>query len=80
MLKMNSTQEKLELVAIIKGCYTDNFGNLTSYQYRIFNTDTVETFIKLTSYELEKHPSAKQEICFMNQLNNYYIAKSIKGV
>ena len=78
---MNSTEKNnLIVVATIKGSYTDNFGNPTTYEYRIFNTDTVETFIKLATCELNKHSNAKQQISFMNQLTNYYIEKSIKGV
>ena len=80
MLNMDSRKNNLIVIATIKGSYTDNFGNFTTYEYRIFNTDTVETFIKLTTCELERHPSAKQQINFMNQLTQYYIEKSIKGV
>ena len=78
---MNSKEKKnLEVVATVTGSYKDRFGNLTKYEYRIFNTDTVETFIKLATCELNKHPSANQQIVFKNQLTQYYIEKSIKGV
>ena len=76
---MNSAEKKnLIVIATITGSYKDNFGNFTTYEYRIFNTDTVETFIKLATCELNKHPGTKQQISFMNQLTNYYIGKSIK--
>ena len=78
---MERVQESnLEVVATIKGSYKDVFGNFTRYEYRIYNIDTMETFVRLATMELKQHPDAKQQIVFKNLLTQYYIEKSIKGV
>lgn len=77
---MKRVQENLEVVATITGSYKDVFGNFTKYEYRIYNVDTMETFVKLATMELKQHPDANQQIVFKNQLTQHYIEKSIKGV
>lgn len=51
-----------KVVCTIKGVYTDQSGNETRYEYRVFNTDTMAEFIRLRDYELKRHPNAAQEI------------------
>lgn len=51
-----------KVVCTIKGTYTDQSGNETRYEYRVFSTDTMAEFIRLRDYELKRHPNAKQEI------------------
>ena len=54
--------EQIKIVCRIKGEYTDNFGNYTTYEYRVFDIDTMDRFIYLWNFELKRHPRAKQEL------------------
>ena len=51
-----------KVICRIKGSYTDSFGCLCTYEYRIFDIDTPATFTHLCQYELKAHPNAKQEV------------------
>ena len=65
----------LEVVAIIKGEYTDHFGHIQRYEYRVFNVDTMEKFLQLASCEINRHPYAKQSVVFTNQLTQLKMKK-----
>lgn len=52
----------MKVVCTIKGSYTDSFGCPVSYEYRVFDTDTMAEFVRLKTCELKAHPNAKQII------------------
>ena len=51
-----------KVVCTIKGVYTDQSGNETRYEYRVFSAYTLAEVIRLRDCGLKMHPNAKQEI------------------